>query len=169
MNSSLNDSDHNFPSQTTQAQEKRVALPIDDLAFRLLEERLVIDRSKRKIGEVIVRKEVHTRLVEVPVRYERLIVEQVSPNLQQLAAIDLGYGEVTGIDPDLQSTDGSWQKSEDTVGLRVNFNSLEYANQFLEELAQMLRTSDESPQIEIVLKDQNSQAAYLSWLDRQNY
>jgi hypothetical protein len=128
----------------------------------------VIDRSKRKIGEVIVRKEVHTRLVEVPVRYERLIIEQVSPNPQQLAAIDLGYGEVTGIDPDLQSLGESLKDVEDNVELRINFTSLEYANQFLEELAQALKNSEESPQLEIVLKDQSSQAAYLSWLNRQN-
>jgi hypothetical protein len=168
MNSNLTDSDNNFSPQTIPTPEKGVALPTDSSSFHLLEERLVIDRSKRKIGEVIVRKEVHTRLVEVPVRYERLIIEQVSPNPQQLAAIDLGYGEVTGIDPDLQSLGESLKDVEDNVELRINFTSLEYANQFLEELAQALKNSEESPQLEIVLKDQSSQAAYLSWLNRQN-
>ena len=68
--------------------------------FRLLGERIVVNRSKRKIGEVIVRKEVETRMVQiqVPVRHEKLIVEQVSPEYKQLAEIDLGQEIVTGID-----------------------------------------------------------------------
>jgi len=173
MNSNLNDSDldnsdNNFSPQKTQGQEKSVASLTDDLVFRLLEERLVIDRRKQKVGEVIIRKEVHTRLVEIPIRYERLIVEQVSPNPKQLAAIDLGCGEVTGIDLDSPEIDDPVQNSGNATDLRINFNSLEYAHQFLEELTQMLKASDESSQIEIVLKDQNSQGAYWSWLKQQN-
>ena len=41
---------------------------LEDELIRLLGERLVIDRSKRKVGEVIVRKEIETRMVQVPVR-----------------------------------------------------------------------------------------------------
>ncbi|PSB03804.1 PRC-barrel domain-containing protein [Merismopedia glauca] len=63
---------------------------IDAQIINLLQERLVIDRQRRKIGEVIVRKEIETRIVEVPVRREKLIVEQISPERKQLASIDLG-------------------------------------------------------------------------------
>jgi len=56
--------------------------------IRLLGERLVVDRGKRKIGEVIVRK-IETRMIQVPVRHE-VIVEQVSPERKQLAEINLG-------------------------------------------------------------------------------
>lgn len=66
--------------------------------IRLLGERLVVDRSKRKVGEVIVRKEIVTRIIQVPVRHEKLIVEQVSPERKQLAEIDLGQEEVIGIE-----------------------------------------------------------------------
>ena len=64
--------------------------------IRLLGERVVIDRNKRKVGEVVVRKEIGIRTiqVEIPVRYEKLIVEQVSPEYKQLAEIDLGQEEV---------------------------------------------------------------------------
>jgi len=60
--------------------------------IRLLGERVVVDRSKHKVGEVIVRKVIETRMVQVqvPVRHEKLIVEQVSPERKQLAEIDLG-------------------------------------------------------------------------------
>jgi PRC-barrel domain len=56
----------------------------------LLAERVVVDRHKRKVGEVVVRKVIETEIVEVVVRREKLIVEQVSPNYQELAVIDLG-------------------------------------------------------------------------------
>jgi Domain of unknown function (DUF2382) len=56
----------------------------------LLAERLVVDRHKRKVGEVVVRKVIKTEVVEVVVRREKLIVEQVSPSYEELAVIDLG-------------------------------------------------------------------------------
>jgi uncharacterized protein (TIGR02271 family) len=58
----------------------------------LLEERLMVNFTQRKIGEIVVRKEIETHIlqVQVPVRHEKLIVEQVSPEYQRLAEIDLG-------------------------------------------------------------------------------
>jgi stress response protein YsnF len=50
----------------------------------------VVDRQKRKAGEVVVRKVIETEVVEVLVRREKLIVEQVSPAYKELAVIDLG-------------------------------------------------------------------------------
>ncbi|WP_235526458.1 YsnF/AvaK domain-containing protein [Nostoc piscinale] len=64
---------------------------------RLLEEQLVVDTNIHKIGEVIVRKEIETRIVQVPVRREKLIVEQVSPQQKQLAEIDLALEESSEI------------------------------------------------------------------------
>jgi len=40
---------------------------LEEEIIRLLGERLVVDRGKRKIGEVIVR-EIETRMIQVPVR-----------------------------------------------------------------------------------------------------
>ncbi len=58
-------------------------------SISLLEERLAVNLTKRKVGEIVVRKEVETRIVEIPVRHEKLIVEQVEPEYKQLAVIDL--------------------------------------------------------------------------------
>lgn len=55
----------------------------------LREERVVVDRTKQKIGEVVVRKEIETEMVQVPVQREKLIVEQVGADPKQLAEIDL--------------------------------------------------------------------------------
>ncbi|MFW6357856.1 MAG: DUF2382 domain-containing protein, partial [Chroococcales cyanobacterium] len=78
------------PNQETEVVEQEI--------IRLLEEKLVIDRHKRKVGEVIVRKEIETRMVEVPVRREKLIIEEVGNPNRPLTEIDLGRGQVTGVE-----------------------------------------------------------------------
>jgi stress response protein YsnF len=92
----------------------------------LLEERLVVDRYKRKVGEVVVRKEIETRIVEVEVRREKLIVEQVSPEFQQLAVVDLGStqsGQINAAEAELPAT------------VEANFTSAQAAIEFLQALA----------------------------------
>jgi stress response protein YsnF len=56
----------------------------------LLAERVIVDRHKRKSGEIVIRKVIETEVIEVLVRREKLIVEQVSPEYKELAVIDLG-------------------------------------------------------------------------------
>lgn len=68
---------------------------LENTSVKLLQERLKINRSRRKVGEVIVRKVVETRMVQVPVRREKLVVEQVTPEHQALAEIDLGEGYIS--------------------------------------------------------------------------
>jgi stress response protein YsnF len=51
----------------------------EEQIIRLLAERLVVNQNKRKVGDVTIRKEVETRMIQVPVRREKLIVEQISP------------------------------------------------------------------------------------------
>jgi stress response protein YsnF len=92
------------PSDTTLFEPEPEPEPqqVIEEVVRTLEEKLILNRSKRKAGEVIVRKEVETRMVEVPVRYEKLIIEQIGTEngaeTRQLAAIDLGKGEVIGVE-----------------------------------------------------------------------
>lgn len=65
----------------------------------LREERLIVDKHKQKAGEVIVRKEIETEIIEVPIQREKLIIEQVGPEPKQLAEIDLA--DENDIDPEL--------------------------------------------------------------------
>jgi stress response protein YsnF len=68
---------------------------------RLLEERLVAHRQRRKVGEVIVRKAIETKMIQVPLRREVLIVEQINPEHKQLAVVDLtelNGTELNGLD-----------------------------------------------------------------------
>ncbi|NJL83932.1 MAG: DUF2382 domain-containing protein [Chloroflexaceae bacterium] len=94
------------------------------LRVRLLEERLVVDKQRRKIGEVVIRKEVETRMVQIPVRSEKLIVEQIGDlHTERLAEIPLSEETVTG-------TQGQ------NEGVRQEFASVDEARRFLEGIAQ---------------------------------
>lgn len=79
-------SDRSYPvSSPTQ-------MPVDadqEAVVPLMEERVVVDHKKQKVGEVVVRKEIETEIIEVPVQREKLIVEQVGSEPRQLAEIDL--------------------------------------------------------------------------------
>lgn len=127
--------------------------------IRLHEERLIVDRGKRrKIGEVIVRKEIETRIVEIPVRHEKLIVEQVSPGYQQLAIVDLKPDQA---DLEAAATDSSVQPS-----VSGEFTSAEAASRFLDAIAHYPSTGHRTIQIRIMLQDAAEQATYQAWLER---
>lgn len=162
----------NLDERSTQSRivsEKTSAMPLTPAPepdrhlterIQLLGERLVVDRHKRKVGEITVRKEIETRLVSVPIRREILIVEQVEPDFKQLAVVDLGqiHDDATANDPRLESSST----------IAANFSSPAAAIEFLKSIA--ARSSSASPalQLKIVLEDADTQAVYRQWLDRRS-
>ena len=137
--------------------------------LQLLEERVVVERSKRKIGDVIVRKEVETYMVQVPVRRERLIVEQVSPERRELASIDLGQGEITGLELSngelvngAASSTATQSASPSTV--TVSFSSIEAAHQALADLA--AQTSQDQPTRIDISMPSGDALRYQNWISR---
>ncbi len=138
---------------------------VEEDIIRLLGERLIVDSSKRKIGEVIVRKEIETRMVQVPVRREKLIVEQISPEHKQLAEIDLGLTEISGIDfaenqrPEFASFDGSLTVSGD-------FSSPKIASLLLNAIALERNHKCKQVRVTIVVEDESTQNKYQEWFDR---
>jgi stress response protein YsnF len=140
---------------------------LEEEIIRLLGERLVVDRSKRKIGEVIVRKEIETRMIEVPVRREKLIVEQVSPERKQLAEINLGQEEVAGIQlTEAASTQATSIDSEPTV--RGEFNSPKIASLLLNAIALEGRHGCKKVRVEIVVENAERQKIYQEWVNRSS-
>jgi stress response protein YsnF len=112
--------------------------------LQLLEERLVVDIQRRKVGEIVVRKEIETRIVEVPIRREKLIVEQVSPEFKQLAVIDLGQSSAT----ETVSTETAYLPTVD-----AKFTSIAAAVDFLKEIAEREESALQHVQMNVVLKD----------------
>ena len=142
--------------------------------IRLLGERLVVDRSKRKVGDVIVRKEIETRMVQVPVRHEKLIVEQISPERKQLAEIDLGQesipqGAVAEAAIAANGITATGDKSASLNGeLTVSgtFNSPKIASLLLNAIALERQHGCQQVRVEIVVENAERQKLYQEWLDR---
>ena len=139
----------------------------DATIIPLLEERLVVDRHKRKVGEVIVRKEIETYIVEVPVRREKLIVEQVSPEFKQLAVVDLGQVQADDIGVSNASTLGT-PNNHLSSAISAKFTSAHAAIEFLEAIAAHSNSDSTAVQISLVLADKNMKAAYQRWLEQHS-
>ncbi|MEB3308905.1 MAG: DUF2382 domain-containing protein [Snowella sp.] len=120
----------------------------------LYEERLVVERSRRKAGEIIIRKKVETELVEIPVYREKLIVERLDADLIPLAEIEIGATQLTG----------------DTQAVRsrvtVEFTDLDLAIEALQALAQQGLSDHEKVRLQLTLKDESQRSRYQSFLER---
>jgi sporulation protein YlmC with PRC-barrel domain len=140
----------------------------EEEVFRLLEERLVVDSSKRKVGEVIVRKEIETRMVTIPVRRERLIVEQVSPERKELANIDLGE-QVESDKPSLPETplSTSFEDNLDgTLTVSGEFSSPKVASLLLNAIALERNHGCRRIRVTIAVEDEQMQQKYQEWFAR---
>ncbi|MBD2307929.1 DUF2382 domain-containing protein [Chroococcidiopsis sp. FACHB-1243] len=133
--------------------------------IKLLAERVVVERKKRKVGEVIVRKEIETRMVEVPVRYEKLIVEQVNPEHKQIAEINLG--QETLADRKLNSWDvGVKNQSVGELTVTGRFDSPKVASLLLNAIARERQHGCQQIRVEIVVDSPEKQKLYQEWCDR---
>jgi Domain of unknown function (DUF2382) len=159
------------PQQSTTVDPANV---LTSEIFQLLEERLMVDLTRRKTGEIVVRKEVDTQIlyVEVPVRREKLLVEQVSPEYKLLAQIDLGReyagnGKPTFVNNDdaiLVSSEPKFlpldraPNGRDVISSQVN--SPQAAIDLLTALAQIASDDLQTIRIEIALKDNRNRDRY---------
>lgn len=156
--SNQTDTEIKIENQVTGGNQEDLDI-VDQEVIRLLEERLVINRSKRKVGEVIVRKEIETRMVQVPIQREKLIFEQVGDDPKVLAEIDLGEGQITGID----LNEIKVEPSEPTV--IAEFTSVQKASKILNSIASQPRHGCVKVRLEIVLENKELQETYQKWID----
>jgi len=155
----LNSTDADRKNEHLETDEREQDFDIvDQDVIRLLEERLVINRSKRKVGEVIVRKEIETRMVQVPIQWEKLIIEQVGDDPKVLAEIDLGEGNITGID----LTEIKSDRQEPTV--KAEYTSVQKASKILNAIASQPRHGCVKVRIELVLEDKQLEDTYQKWM-----
>src|SRR6476469_2132 len=155
--SNLTDADRTDANLETDRDEENFDI-VDREVIRLLEERLVINRSKRKVGEVKVRKEIETRMVQVPIQWEKLIVEQVGDDPKVLAEINLGEGNITGID----LTEIKSDRQEPTV--KAEFTSVQKASKILNSIASQPRHGCVKVRLELVLEDKQLEDTYQKWM-----
>jgi uncharacterized protein (TIGR02271 family) len=133
---------------------------VEEEIVRLLEERLMINRSKWKVGEVVVRKEVANKIVQVPIRREKIIIEQVSPEPKQIAEIDLGKGEITGVE---RSNAPSSDTPYNVVG---EFVSPKAVSNLLNAIALQRYHGCAKVRVELVVEDPELRETYQNMFDR---
>ncbi|WP_242059282.1 MULTISPECIES: YsnF/AvaK domain-containing protein [Nostoc] len=155
----------NYQTINSPVEPENLDYVTEEQIIRLLEERLVVESSKRKVGEVIVRKVIETRMIQVPVRRERLIVEQISPEHKQLAEIDLGQEEISGID--LTEVEGLEATHFDS-GLTVSgeFSSPKTASLLLNAIALEQNHGCNQVRVTIGVEDESHKKKYQEWFDR---
>lgn len=143
---------------------------VEEEIVRLLEERLVVSRNKRKIGEIVVRKEIETRIIEVPIQREKLIIEQVGTETKKLAEIDLGQGQVTGVELGRVASSDTVQESvaNSETGYRVRgeFVSPKAASDLLQAIALHKPHGCEKVRVELILDNPQVQDTYQKMFDR---
>ncbi|MDH6056322.1 DUF2382 domain-containing protein [Umezakia ovalisporum] len=161
----LNHTNSNKQMLYSQSQTGKSAEGEDENIVRLLEERLIAEHSKRKIGEVIVRKEIQTRMVQVPVRSEKLIIEQVSPENKQLAEIDLSQGETSGVQL-MQKEKPLGTVSNGHLTVSGEFSSPKIASLLLNAIALEQNHGCQHLQITIAVTDESLQKKYQEWFAR---
>lgn len=102
-------------------------------ALPLWQERVVVNRNRRKIGEISIRKTTDVYTVEVPVRSEKLIVENIETG-EIITEVDLSNTEVTQNDFSGFSSTLTYTEDQVVRGHLTQFrdviNFLEAVNQF---------------------------------------
>ncbi|NJL80814.1 MAG: DUF2382 domain-containing protein [Richelia sp. SM2_1_7] len=134
--------------------------------IRLLGERLVVERKKNKIGEVIIRKQVETRMIQIPVRREKLIIEKPGIEPQQLAEIDLGEEEISH--DELTNSGVNLVDSDFESGLTVTgeFDSPKIASLILNAIQLEKNHGCKKVRVSILVEDEEKQQKYQEWFDR---
>ena len=126
----------------------------------LLEEKLRVARRKRKVGEVVIRKQVETRMIQVPVRREKLIVERTGENPERLTEVVIGEEKVNGF---------NYTEMGDSQSLHItksHFINLQTAQQLLSAIANLSSADNAKVRIEIVTNSSEHQIEHQDICDR---
>jgi hypothetical protein len=170
--STLSDPQTTIPPREVRSEERSAreprtippiqsSVPVDqgnEINAQLLEERLIVDRKRQKVGEVIARKEIETHMIEVPVQREKLIIEQVGPEHREIASIDLGQ------EPHPLVSQAGQPSIPSQPSVQGEFYSARAASQFLQAIADRSDAGIEAIHINIVVQDPELQQIYQQWL-----
>ena len=127
----------------------------------LLEEKLQIARRKRKVGEVIVRKEVETQIVKVPIRREKLIVESIGKNPERLTEVVIAEEKISGFKYE------ELNHSDDSIHItKSHFLDVKTAQELLEAVAYLSSAKDARVRLEIVTNCSENQIEHQNICDR---
>lgn len=147
----MNSTNNNNQQQSTSSEVYQIPL---------LEEKLQVARRKVKVGEVIVRKQVETRMVKIPLRREKLIVERIGKNPELLTEVIIAEEKVNGF---------KYEDLGDTENLNItksSFLELSTAQELLEAIAQLSSIGNTRLRLEIVTNSAEHHTKYQDICDR---
>lgn len=124
---------------------------LDVQQISLLEEKLQVARRREKVGEVIIRKQVETRMVHLPIRREKLIVEKTGKNAERLAEVIISEEKVNGFSYDELNRSNNFNLEQS------QFVSPVVARELLSELAQLPASAKLKVRLEILREDSEDQ------------
>jgi stress response protein YsnF len=156
----LTESSKSSDRQMNLAHNDDRLLDRDVYQISLLEEKLQVNRRQQKVGEVVVRKHVETRMVKVPIRREKLIVERIGKNPERLTEVVVTEGRVNGFKyEELQNTD-------ELHITKSHFLDIQTARQLLEALAHLSSVGNARVRLEIVTNCSEHQIEHQGICDR---
>ncbi|HEY9771218.1 MAG TPA: DUF2382 domain-containing protein [Coleofasciculaceae cyanobacterium] len=126
----------------------------------LLEEKLQVKRRKQKVGEVVVRRQVETRMVQLPLRRETLIVERIGNNPERLTEVVISENQVNGFKYDELSDRAQLNAS------RSNYLNLQTAQELLEAIAHLDSANNAKVRVEIVTDSSEARIQHQNICDR---
>jgi hypothetical protein len=136
---------------------------VEEKIISLLEERLTINSLQHKLGEVIIYKQVETQIVEVPIRREKLIIEQVSPEYKILAEVDLSQDKISSVD--LKKPDHT-QHLPTYLTVSSEFDSLKTASLLLELINQDSNHGCQRLKVEITVENESQRQKCQEYFQR---
>ena len=142
------------------SQGDRQSTPLEVEPIPLLEEKLLITRRRQKVGEVIVRKRVETRIAKVPIKREVLVVERIGKNPEQLTEVVISENQLNGFKYE------ELNNNECLYITQSNYLNLQTVRQLLEALANLSSAANAKIRLEIVTNSCEHQTEHQNVCDR---
>lgn len=129
-------------------RDQREFAPNAGQGIQLVEERVVVNRKRVKVGEVSVRRVVETEMVEIPVRREKLVIENIGSSTPPIE-VSLGETQIQGHEIAVKPAD-----SRDLTASGV-FETIQDAMTFLNTAEQQQELRCEKIRVAILLDGKN--------------
>ncbi len=136
--------------------DRQQCAPQASQGIQLVEERLVVNRQRVKVGEVSVRRVVETEMVEIPIRREKLVVEKIGDSA---APIEIPLGETQLEGSQFQNHEAAAQLGDSDrspeVSASGSFGTIRDAIAFLNAVVQQPNHPCEKVRVAILLDGDN--------------
>ena len=151
-------SDKEYKASGFQSDAQYTPLSVEPIS--LLEEKLLVTRRRQKVGEVVVRKRVETRIAHVPIKREVLIVERIGKNPKKLTEVVISENRVNGFKYE------ELNSNEYLYISQSNYLDLQTVRELLEAVANLSSATHAKIRLEIVTNSSEHQTEHQDVCDR---